>query len=113
MPPVVASPWAAVASFSMAQVAPPPTRAVRRSGSTRTWLIADRSATIAPSPVPYPGTLCPPPRTARAAPLSCAPGSIGRQLVMAGELAGLSRGIGDWEALGMAAVFQSGIAYMQ
>jgi DNA-binding CsgD family transcriptional regulator len=44
---------------------------------------------------------------------SFAPGSIGRQLVMAGELAGLSRGIGDWEALGMAAVFQSGIAYVQ
>jgi DNA-binding CsgD family transcriptional regulator/tetratricopeptide (TPR) repeat protein len=42
-----------------------------------------------------------------------APGSLGRQLVMAGELAQLARGIGDWEALGMAAVFQSGIAYVQ
>src|SRR5215472_576628 len=42
-----------------------------------------------------------------------APGSIGRQLAMAGELAQLAREAGDWEALGMAAVFQSGIAYMQ
>ena len=32
---------------------------------------------------------------------------------MADELAQLSRGSGDWEALGMAAVFRSGIAYMQ
>jgi len=42
-----------------------------------------------------------------------APGSVSRQRVMAGELARLARGSGDWEALGMAAVFQSGVAYMQ
>ncbi|MGN6177468.1 MAG: LuxR C-terminal-related transcriptional regulator, partial [Streptosporangiaceae bacterium] len=41
-----------------------------------------------------------------------APGLIGRQLAIADELAQLAREIGNWEALGMAAVFQSGIAYM-
>ena len=54
----------------MAQVAPPPARAVRRSGSTSTRFIADRSATMTPSPVPNPATLCPPPLTARSRPLS-------------------------------------------
>ena len=70
IPPVVASPCAAVASLKPPQVAPPPARAVRAAGSTSTPCMRDRSATIAPSPVPKPGTLCPPPRTARSRPVS-------------------------------------------
>ena len=45
------------------------TRAVRRSGSTRTPRIAERSQTSPPSFVPKPGTLWPPPRTDEIEPL--------------------------------------------
>ena len=40
MPPVVARPWAWVASLNAPQVAPPCARAVRRAGSTSTLLHA-------------------------------------------------------------------------
>ena len=72
MPPVVASPWAMVASFIMAQVAPPPALAVRFAGSTSMRVRPDRSTTIASSAVPKPGTLCPPPRTATSRPVATA-----------------------------------------
>ena len=72
MPPVVASPWAMVASFIMAQVAPPPTRAIWVFGSTSIRVMPDKSTTIASSAVPKPGTLCPPPRTARSRPVATA-----------------------------------------
>ena len=65
MPPVVARPCAAVTSLKRPQVVPPPAVAVRAASSTCTDCIGERSATIAPSAVPKPGTLCPPPRTAR------------------------------------------------
>lgn len=39
-------------------------------------------------------------------------GGIGRWTAAADELARLARGSGEWAALGMAAVFQSGFAYM-
>ena len=39
------------------------------------------------------------------------PGSLGRQLALAAELAPLTRESGDWEALGTAAIFCSAIAY--
>ena len=49
MPPVVARPNGYVAAFRSPQVAPPATRAVCASGSTRTPRIADRSTTTASS----------------------------------------------------------------
>ena len=70
IPPVVASPCAPVASLNPFHVVPPPARAMRRSGSTSTVRIPDRSATTASSAVPNPGTLCPPPRTANGRPVS-------------------------------------------
>src|SRR5690606_24978051 len=42
-PPVVASPCFCVASLNPSQVAPPPATATRRSGSTSTVLMRDRS----------------------------------------------------------------------
>ena len=72
MPPVVASPNGYAAAFRSPQVAPPETRAVRASGSTRTPRMADRSMTTPPSHVPKPGTLWPPPRTATVIALSAA-----------------------------------------
>ena len=64
MPPVVARPNGYPAAFRSPQVAPPSTRAVRVSGSTRTPRMVERSTTSASSAVPKPGTLCDPPRTA-------------------------------------------------
>ena len=64
MPPVVASPNGYAAALRSPQVAPPSTRAVWVSGSTRTPRIDDRSTTSASSAVPKPGTLWDPPRTA-------------------------------------------------
>ena len=65
IPPVVARPCAAVTSLNRPHVVPPPADAVRAASSTCTDCMPERSATIAPSAVPKPGTLCPPPRTAR------------------------------------------------
>ena len=64
MPPVVARPNGYPAAFMSPQVAPPSTRAVWVSGSTRTPRMVERSTTRASSAVPNPGTLCDPPRTA-------------------------------------------------
>ena len=50
-PPVTASPCSVVAASSSAHSAPPWTRAVRASGSTRTAFIGRRSITIPPSQV--------------------------------------------------------------
>ena len=72
MPPVVASPNGYAAAFRSPQVAPPETRAVWVSGSTRTPRMADRSMTTPSSQVPKPGTLWPPPRTATVIALSAA-----------------------------------------
>ena len=72
IPPVVASPEAAVASLNRPHVVPPPATAVRAPGSTSTACMDDRSTTTASSAVPKPGTLCPPPRTATAWPFSAA-----------------------------------------
>jgi nucleotide-binding universal stress UspA family protein len=44
---------------------------------------------------------------------SVVPGGIGRWTAIGDELARLARGSGEWAALGMAAVFQTGFAYMQ
>ncbi len=52
------------------QVAPPSTRAVRRSGSTRTPRSWPRSMTRSPSAVEWPAALCPPPRMAGVQPPS-------------------------------------------
>ncbi len=65
IPPGAASPKAWVAASKSPQVAPPSARAVADRGSTRTPCMPDRSSTTPSSQVPYPGTLCPPPRTAR------------------------------------------------
>ena len=70
MPPGAPRPNGYVAWSTSPHVAPPPTRAVRLSGSTRTFFIVERSMTSPSSTVPKPGTLCPPPRTARSSPLS-------------------------------------------
>ena len=70
MPTGVARPWAWVASSKSASVAPPSTVARRRSGSTRTAFIRERSITSPPSHVALPAMLCPPPRTASSSPLS-------------------------------------------
>ena len=70
MPPVVARPNGYVASLKSPQVAPPSARAVCVAGSTRTPRMPDRSITTPSSQVPKPGTLWPPPRTARSRPFS-------------------------------------------
>ena len=70
MPPVVASPNGYVAALKSPHVAPPSARAVLAAGSTRTPRMPDRSITTPPSHVPNPGTLWPPPRTARSSPFS-------------------------------------------
>ena len=70
IPPVVASPNAWVAALKSLSVAPPSARAVLAAGSTRTPRMPLRSITTPPSHVPNPGTLWPPPRTARSTPLS-------------------------------------------
>ena len=44
---------------------------------------------------------------------SVVPGGIGRWTAIGDELARLARASGEWAALGMAAVFQTGFAYMQ
>ena len=67
---VVADPNGYVAALKSPHVAPPSARAVADAGSTRMPRIRDRSITTPPSHVPKPGTLCPPPRTARSSPLS-------------------------------------------
>ena len=58
------SPCACAAVSSPARCEPPPTRAVRASGSTSTPRIAARSITIPSSHVERPGMLWPPQRTA-------------------------------------------------
>ena len=63
-PPVTASPNACVSWSKSAHVQPPSATAVRRAGSTRTLVMADRSMTMPPSQVEKPGSECPPPRTA-------------------------------------------------
>src|SRR5215216_1097885 len=65
MPVGTASPKAWVAWSTSAQVAPPSTRTVRASGSTRTLRIPERSITSPSSATPKPPPLCPPPRTAK------------------------------------------------
>ena len=70
MPPVVARPCRAVVSLKPPQVAPPAALPSRWSGSTVTDRMPVKSATTAPSAVPKPGTLCPPPRTASSVPVS-------------------------------------------
>ncbi len=67
-PPVVARPNGSVARSKSLIVAPPPTVAVRASGSTETAFIARRSMTRPSSTSAFPATLCPPPRTATSRP---------------------------------------------
>jgi hypothetical protein len=55
---------------STSRKTPPPTHAVRRSGSTRTPLNPARSVTISSSATPRPAPLCPPQRTGNLCPLS-------------------------------------------
>ncbi len=57
-PPGAARPNGCVAPSTSPQVAPPSTRARRRSGSTRTPRIADRSIIRPASPTAWPATLC-------------------------------------------------------
>ena len=69
-PPVVASPYACVAWLKSPHVAPPPARAVFLAGSTNTLFRSERSRATPSSQVPNPGTLWPPPRTAKSRALS-------------------------------------------
>ena len=72
VPPVVASAKAWVSRSSSFHSTPPWAVAVRAAGSTRMPFIGLRSMTIPPSLVPYPGALCPPPRTDTTKPCSTA-----------------------------------------
>ncbi len=75
MPPVVASPWAQVASFTRPQVAPPPTWATRVWLSIVISLIGERSIIKPPSTTLRPAMLCPPPRTDTSSPARAASSS--------------------------------------
>ncbi|RYF01262.1 MAG: hypothetical protein EOO78_10845, partial [Oxalobacteraceae bacterium] len=68
MPVGVASPYAWVSWSKSRSVAPPPARARRASGSTRTARMADRSMTSPSSHKALPAMLWPPPRTASGRP---------------------------------------------
>ena len=72
MPDGTASPNACVSRSSSPRSTPAWTRAVRRSGSTRTPFIGERSIISASSATERPGKECPPLRTATVRPLPCA-----------------------------------------
>ena len=63
-PPGVASPCSCAPALYSPQVRPASADATRRSGSTSSRFIAERSTTSPRSTVPYPAGLWPPPRTA-------------------------------------------------
>src|SRR3954454_3351997 len=70
-PPGVARPCCWTAASKSSQVAPPPDRAMRVSGSTSTFRIRERSITSPSSTEQWPAGLWPPPRTAISSPFAC------------------------------------------
>src|SRR3954452_5596114 len=69
-PPGVARPCCWAAASKSSQVAPPPDRAIRASGSISTFRIRERSITRPSSTEQWPAGLWPPPRTAISSPCS-------------------------------------------
>ena len=87
MPPVTARPNACVSRSTWLHSAPPPARALRDSGSTRTDVIGERSMRTPPSHKAWPATAWPPPRTEISNPRSRANRSTARTSAVPVQLA--------------------------